>query len=53
LLPLGLPPADAFWSDPPARWTSQRVWAGEPLPADHAMRDEKNVKVPSLARAGN
>jgi hypothetical protein len=26
LLPLGLPAMDAFWSDPPARWTSQRLW---------------------------
>jgi hypothetical protein len=37
LLPLGLPPADAFWRDPAARWTSQRLWSGEELPADHAI----------------
>jgi len=52
LLPLGLPPADAFWSDAPARWTSQRLWSGESLPADHAMRDDgKPVEIPALKRA--
>src|SRR5579871_3675068 len=39
LLPLGLPPADEFWSAPPARWTSQRIWSGESVPADHAIHD--------------
>jgi hypothetical protein len=39
LLPLGLPPSDEFWSTPAARWTSQRIWAGESLPADHAIHD--------------
>lgn len=38
LLPLGLPPEDPFWSAPAAAWTSQRIWAGEDLPADHALR---------------
>ena len=37
LLPLGLPPTDEFWSTPPAPWTSQRIWSGQSLPADHAM----------------
>jgi hypothetical protein len=37
MLPLGLPPADAFWSAPAARWTSQRLWSGEPLAPDHAL----------------
>ncbi len=50
LLPLGLPATDAFWSDPPARWTSQRLWSGESLPADHAMPDEKPAPVPALNR---
>ena len=50
LLPLGLPPSDPFWSDPPARWTSQRLWSGELLPADHAMADEKPPGVPTLNR---
>ena len=36
-LPLGLPPADPFWSDPAADWTQKRVWAGLDAPADHAI----------------
>jgi hypothetical protein len=39
LLPLGLPPVDEFWSAPAAHWTSQRLWSGESLPADHALPD--------------
>jgi len=39
LLPLGLAPEDEFWSAPPARWTQQRIWSGESLPADHAMKE--------------
>jgi hypothetical protein len=39
LLPLGLPPADPFWSGPPRPWTSQRLWAGNGLPPDHALDD--------------
>jgi hypothetical protein len=35
-LPLGLPPADPFWSQPPAPWTSQIIWSGKNLSADHA-----------------
>ena len=37
LLPLGLPREDPFWSDPPAPWTSVRVFGGENIPADHAI----------------
>lgn len=37
LLPLGLPPDDDFWSGAPAKWTSQRIWSGEDMPADHAL----------------
>ncbi len=37
-LPLGLPPAHAFWAAPPEPWTSVRVWRGEPIPIDHALR---------------
>jgi hypothetical protein len=37
LLPLGLPPTDAFWSAPAEPWTAQRIWNGENLPCDHAL----------------
>jgi len=36
-LPLGLRAADPFWSDPPADWTARKVWAGQDMPADHAL----------------
>jgi hypothetical protein len=36
LLPLGLPPADEFWSAPAQPWTSVRAWRGEEFPIDHA-----------------
>jgi hypothetical protein len=39
LLPLGLPPGDAFWADPPRPWTSQRAWSGQAFPIDHALPD--------------
>jgi hypothetical protein len=35
-LPLGLPPADPFWSAPAALWTQQAAWSGEDMPVDHA-----------------
>ena len=38
-LPLGLKPADPFWSSPSQPWTSQRAWRGDPLPPDHALAD--------------
>lgn len=34
-LALGLPPNNRFWTDPPARWTSQKAWNGEPVDKDH------------------
>jgi hypothetical protein len=37
LLPLGLPPADEFWSAPPQPWTSVRAWGGKEFPIDHAL----------------
>jgi hypothetical protein len=40
LLPLGLPPDDAFWSAPPAPWTAKRAWAGQPFPIDKALTEE-------------
>jgi hypothetical protein len=39
LLPLGLPPADPFWSGPPTPWTAQRAWSGQPFPIDKALSD--------------
>lgn len=49
LLPLGLAMTEPFWADPPTPWTSQRLWAGEDLPRDHALRDEPTpVEVPTL-----
>jgi len=50
LLPLGLPATDPFWQGPPVRWTSQKLWSGESLPADHALDDVKTVEVPKLNR---
>jgi len=50
LLPLGLPPTDEFWSTPAAKWTQQKIWSGENLPADHAIKDVREVEIPSLAR---
>jgi hypothetical protein len=37
LLPLGLPPADEFWSAPQQPWTAARAWSGQPFPIDHAL----------------
>ncbi|MBW8864290.1 MAG: DUF2264 domain-containing protein [Verrucomicrobia bacterium] len=51
LLPLGLPAADEFWSAPAARWTSQKLWSGENLPADHAINDVATDELPSLKRS--
>ena len=36
---LGLPETDRFWSGPAADWTSKKVWNGEDLPADHAIKN--------------
>jgi len=47
MLALGLPPGDDFWSGAPARWTSQKLWAGENLPADHALGDDKKLILPA------
>jgi hypothetical protein len=41
LLPLGLPASDPFWSAPAARTTWQKVWSGENLPADHAIKSPR------------
>ncbi|UZQ85020.1 DUF2264 domain-containing protein [Thermoclostridium stercorarium] len=36
-LPLGLRPENEFWQAPPQKWTSQKIWSGEDMPADHAI----------------
>jgi len=36
-LPLGLPPADQFWSSPAVDWTSKRAYSGNDFPIDHAL----------------
>ncbi len=41
LLPLGLPPSDPFWNSPAEPWTSQKLWSGVSLPADHALTESK------------
>ena len=50
LLPLGLPPEDEFWSAPAAAWTSQQIWSGQDLPADHALEDARRITLPVLKR---
>ncbi|MCX6950687.1 MAG: DUF2264 domain-containing protein [Verrucomicrobia bacterium] len=40
-LPLGLPASDPFWSAPAAKTTWQKIWSGENLPADHAIKSPK------------
>jgi hypothetical protein len=37
LLPLGLPQSDDFWTSPASPWTSQLVWSGENVMADHHL----------------
>ena len=34
-LPLGLPVDDEFWTCAPEKWTSQKIFAGEPFPKDY------------------
>jgi hypothetical protein len=36
-LPLGLPPANEFWSAPSQPWTSVKAWSGQDMPGDHAL----------------
>ena len=35
-LPLGLPSSDPFWSNPAAKWSSQKIWSGEDFANDHS-----------------
>jgi hypothetical protein len=45
-----VPRAEDLWSGPAAKWTSQNLWSGETLPADHALADTQKADVPSLKR---
>lgn len=38
-LPLGLTQSDAFWSGPLAPWSSQKLWGGKDMHADHAHEE--------------
>lgn len=38
-LPLGLPESHPFWRDADQPYTAQKVWCGENVPVDHALRD--------------
>lgn len=38
---LGLPADDAFWQGNDLPWTAKKLWAGEDMPVDHALQDEK------------
>jgi hypothetical protein len=40
-LPLGLPASDPFWASAAAKTTWQKVWSGEDLPVDHALKSPK------------
>jgi hypothetical protein len=37
LLPLGLGPDEAFWSEPDQAWTSKKLWSGENMAPDKAL----------------
>ncbi len=41
LLPLGLPAGDLFWIAPPEKTTWEKIWSGENLPADHALKSPR------------
>jgi hypothetical protein len=41
LLPLGLPPTDAFWSAPATQTSWEKIWNGVDLPADHALKSPR------------
>jgi hypothetical protein len=35
---LGLPDSDPFWQGKDMPWTQQKIWKGEDVPADHALK---------------
>lgn len=41
LLPLGLPTGDDFWTAPSTKTTWERIWSGENLPVDKAIKSPK------------
>lgn len=38
-LVLGLAPEDPFWTNPAKPWTQKKIWSGQQIPIDHAIRD--------------
>ncbi|MFT2008193.1 DUF2264 domain-containing protein [Pontibacter sp. 13R65] len=38
-LVLGLAPEDPFWANPTKPWTQKKIWSGQQIPIDHAIRD--------------
>lgn len=41
LLPLGLPANDSFWNAPAAKTTWEKIWSGENLPVDKAIKSPR------------
>ena len=37
-LPLGLPASDPFWSMPATDWTAKKIWSGQDVKTDHAIK---------------
>ncbi|WP_338868272.1 DUF2264 domain-containing protein [Spirosoma sp. SC4-14] len=37
-LALGLPASDPFWTDPATDWTSKKIWSGQDVKTDHAIK---------------
>ncbi|GAB3981836.1 DUF2264 domain-containing protein [Spirosoma terrae] len=35
---LGLPASEPFWSDPSTDWTSKKIWSGQDVKTDHAIK---------------
>lgn len=37
-LPLGLPATDPFWLAPDMAWTARKIWSGQEVKTDHALK---------------
>jgi hypothetical protein len=37
-LPLGLPADDPFWLAPTEDWTAKKIWSGQDVKVDHAIK---------------